>query len=278
MGTAQAELNLQSHGFAVAGYMVMATNPTDIAVPFPEADLLRLRVLVGPCRVRIRPGAGDAWAKGRYDDPTGLLPMNVTADSGQLTLSQSTTVAAPSRLTRAPLLDLEIGTARPYELSIQGGANETVVDLGGLPLTRLTLRHGAGKSDVDFSAPNPELMSSLDVAAGGVAMYLRNLGNANFAEMVVSGGAAQYRLDFEGQLRRPAQVRLNTGVAAIELRLPSATPARLRSQSVLGAMDVGDGFVTREGAYWNEAALAGREPSLQITVSSVFGSVKVRSS
>ena len=261
----------------MAGYVVMANNPIDISVPFAEAEQLRMRVLVGPCRVRIKPGAGDAWASGRYDDPTGLLPMNVTVDGGQLTLSQSTTMAAPSRLTRAPQLDLQIGTGRAYELSIQGGANETLADLGGLPLTRLTLRHGAGKSDIDFSAPNPEPMSSLDVAAGGVAMDMRHLANANFAEMVVSGGAAQYRLDFEGQLRRAAKVRLNTGVAAIELRLPSATPARVRSESVLGAMDVSDGFVTREGAFWNEAALAGREPSLQITVTSVFGSVKVRS-
>ena len=256
----------------------MASKSTDIAIPFPEADQLRLRILLGPCRVRIGPGASGAWASGRYDDPTGLLPLHVTADGGQLTLSQSTSMGTPSRLTRAPLLELEIGGGRPYELSIEGGANETVADLGGLPLTRLTLRHGAGKSDMDFSAPNPEEMSSFDVAAGGVAMDLRNLANANFTQMAVSGGAAQYRLDFGGELRRDAEVRLNTGVAAIELTVPAATAARLRSESVLGGLDVGDGFMTREGAFWNEAAVAGRQPSLTIAVTSVFGSVKVRSS
>ena len=256
----------------------MASKPTDIAIPFPEADQLRLRILLGPCRVRIGPGAAGAWACGRYDDRTGLLPLHVTADGGQLTLSQSTSMGTPSRLTRAPLLELVIGSGRPYELSIEGGANETVADLGGLPLTRLTLRHGAGKSDIDFSAPNPEEMSSFDVAAGGVAMDLRNLANANFAQMAVSGGAAQYRLDFGGELRRDGEVRLNTGVAAIELTVPAATAARLRSESVLGGLDVGDGFLTREGAFWNEAAVAGHEPSLLITVTSVFGSVKVRSS
>lgn len=255
----------------------MASNTREISIPFPEADQLRLRIAVGPCRVRIRPSAGDTWVSGSYDDPTGLLPLNVTADGGQVTLSQSTAMAAPSRLTRPPALDLDLGGGRPYELSIEGGANETVADLGALPLTRLTLRHGAGKTDVDISAPNPEPMTALDVAAGGVAMDMRNLANANFADMVVSGGAAQFRLDFGGQLRRDAEVRLNTGVASIELSLPAATAARLRSESVLGGLDVGDGFMTREGAYWNEAAVAGREPSLRITVTSVFGSVKVRS-
>jgi len=256
----------------------MASNPTDIAVPFPDADQLRLRILLGPCRVRIGPGATGNWASGRYDDPTGVLPLHVTAEAGQLTLSQSTTMGTPSKLTRAPHLELEVGRHRPYELSIEGGANETVADLGGLPLTRLTLRHGAGKTDIDFSAPNPEEMSSFDVAAGGVAMDLRNLANANFAHMVVSGGAAQYRLDFGGELRRDGEVRLNTGVAAIELIVPAGTATRLRSESVLGGLDVGDGFMTREGAFWNEAAVAARDPSLLITVISVFGSVKVRKS
>jgi hypothetical protein len=255
----------------------MPANRSEIAVPFPDAADLRLRIVLGPCRIRVRPGSGQSWASGTYDDPTGLLPLNVTSDGSHATLSQSTTMSTPSKVTAAPVMELQLGTARPYELTLEGGANETLADLGAVPLTRLTMRHGAGKSDIDFSAPNPGSMTSLDVAAGGVALDMRNLANANFAQMSVSGGAAQYRLDFGGQLRRDGEVRLNTGVAAIELLVPRATPARIRTESILGGLDVGDGFMTREGAYWNEAALAGGSPSLQITVTSVFGSVKIRS-
>jgi hypothetical protein len=108
-------------------------------------------------------------------------------------------------------------------------------------------------------------------------MDLRNLSNANFAEMAVSGGAAQYRIDFGGELRRDGEVKLNAGVASVDVHVPAANPARLRSESLLGALDVGDGFVTREGAYWNEAAAAGRLPLLRITINSVLGAVTVRS-
>ncbi|HXM57006.1 MAG TPA: hypothetical protein VOB72_16520, partial [Candidatus Dormibacteraeota bacterium] len=91
-----------------------------------------------------------------------------------------------------------------------------------------------------------------------------------------SGGAGQYRLDFGGELKRDAAVRLNTGVASVELRLPAGTAAQVRTETVLGSMDVGDGFVTREGGYWNEAAAAGRTPLIRIVVNSVLGSVSLR--
>jgi hypothetical protein len=228
--------------------------------------------------VRISAGAGPLWATGRYDDPTGVLPLQVTQEGAHGRISQTPSPRALPATARPPSLDLELGTARPYQLVIDGGANETVADLGGLPLTRLVFHHGAGRSDIDFSRPNPGEMTALEVAAGGVDMSLRNLANANFAEMTISGGAAQYRIDFGGELRRDGQVKLNAGVAAVEVRLPATTPVRLRSESILGSLDIGDGFVTREGAYWNEAAAAGRTPVLHIAVNSVLGAVTVRSS
>lgn len=256
----------------------MAISATPIDLAFPDRDdALELRIALGPCRVRIAAGTGPLWATGRYEDPTGLLPLQVTEEGGRGRISQAPTARSMPAAARPPSLDLQLGTGRPYQLVLDGGANETVADLGGLPLTRLVFHHGAGRSDVDFSRPNPAEMAVLEIAAGGVDMSLRNLANANFAEMTVSGGAAQYRLDFGGELRRDGEVKLNAGVAAVELRLPAATPARVRSESLLGALDVGDGFLTREGAYWNEAAAAGRTPVLRMAVSSVLGAVTVRS-
>lgn len=253
----------------------MATNVTPIDLPFPDADPLELRLALGPARVHITAGA-TGWASGRYEDPTGLLPLQVTQDAGRARIAQTPSARSRPSATRAPSLELALGAGRPYQLVIDGGANETIGDFGGLPLTRLTIHYGAGRADLDFSAPNPGQMTALDLSSGGVAMDLRNLANANFAEMVASGGAGQYRLDFGGELKRDAAVRLNTGVASVELRLPAGTAAQVRTETVLGSMDVGDGFVTREGGYWNEAAAAGRTPLIRIVVNSVLGSVSLR--
>lgn len=102
----------------------MPANRSEIAVPFPDATELRLRIVLGPCRLRVRPGSPQSWASGTYDDPTGLLPLNVTSDGSHATLSQSTTMSAPSKVTAAPVMELQLGTARPYELTFEGGANE----------------------------------------------------------------------------------------------------------------------------------------------------------
>ena len=40
-------------------------------------------------------------------------------------------------------------------------------------------------------------------------------------------------------------------------------------------LDVADGFMRKEGAYWNEAALAGKTPLLNIQVNLALGSLKV---
>jgi hypothetical protein len=254
----------------------MAIDVTPIDLPFPDDDPLELRIALGPCRVRIRPGA-TAWASGRYEDPTGLLPLQVTRDGGRARIAQAPTARSVPSSARPPALELELGAARAYQLVIDGGANETVADFGGLPLTRLVVHYGAGRADFDFSAPNPGEMTALDVSAGGAALEMRGLCNANFADMVVSGGAGQYRLDFGGRPRRDGEVRLNAGVASVELRLPATNAARVRAESVLGALDVGDGFVTREGAYWNEAGAAGGSPVLRVSVNSVLGSIALRS-
>jgi hypothetical protein len=45
--------------------------------------------------------------------------------------------------------------------------------------------------------------------------------------------------------------------------------------SVIGGLDVGDGFMKQEGAFWNMAALNGGQPLLSISASIVMGGVQV---
>jgi hypothetical protein len=45
-----------------------------------------------------------------------------------------------------PRYELRLGRQRPFALSIETGASEFDLDLGGIPLSRLTVRQGAGNS------------------------------------------------------------------------------------------------------------------------------------
>jgi hypothetical protein len=161
-------------------------------------------------------------------------------------------------------------------LSIDVGANESSYDLGGLPINRLLIKQGAGKAVFDFSAPNPQAMSLLDLKAGAIGIEMKNLANANFTEMSVEGGAAAYSFDFGGALQQNAHVRINAGMSSVEIRLAATSPAKITAETVLAGLSVGEGFTKKEGAFWNQAALAGGAPALEIHVNVAMGSLSFR--
>ena len=84
-------------------------------------------------------------------------------------------------------------------------------------------------------------MLSLGTGAGSVAV--KNIANANMAEMALEGGAASYAVDFGGKLQRSGHVRITSGVSSVTVTIPGTTAARLYSDSVLGSFNADEGFV-----------------------------------
>lgn len=254
-----------------------ARPPETIEVPYPAAGPLRLALAVGACRLAVRPGNAQPWVAGSYADPSGALPHRLVAEGGAVRLTQAARVAGVLGLLEGvPAFDLRLGTGQPFDLSVETGASESSLELGGVPLTGLVLRHGAGKLACRFSAPNPAEMARLEVEAGAVALEMTGLCNANLAEMRLQGGAASCLLDLGGELRRDGRVRISTGVTAVTLRVPAGTAVKIFADSVLGGVDVGDGFTKKEGAFWTEAAVAGRRPVLLVEARVTLGALEIR--
>jgi hypothetical protein len=251
---------------------------TTIDVAYPAAEDLLLRVAIGACRFRARPGEGDAWVAGTYHDPTDRRPTRIVEEEASVTITEEepSFERIPAVFGGVPRYELRLGRQRPFALSIETGASEFDLDLGGIPLTGLTVRQGAGKFELGFSAPNPEIMQVLEVSSGAAGIELENLANANFSEMRLSGGAAVYELDFGGTLSRDARVGVETGMSGVEVSVPASTAARVVSETTLGSVDVGDGFTKREGAFLTEGALGGRAPVLTIRVGVRLGSLRLR--
>lgn len=247
-----------------------------IDVPFPSAGALRLRIALGACRLRLAAGAGEPWLSGACSDPSGALPCKVEQEEGTVRLSQQVRASGVlGLLSGLPSVELALGRSRPFDLALESGASEVALDLGGVPLSRLAVKQGAGRLSCDFAEPNPEAMESLTVESGAAALELRNLGNAGFAEMTLQGGAAAYQLDFGGTLRRDARVAITTGVSMVRLHVPASTAARIAVEPAMGSLEVGDGFLKKEGAFWTEAAVAGRTPALSIAARVALGSLRI---
>ena len=256
----------------------MQTGETPINVAHPAAENLHLRIALGACRFKARPGEGDAWVAGTYHDPTDRRPPRILEEGASVTITEAepSFERIPAVLGGVPRYELGFGKGSPFALTIETGASEFDLDLGGVPLSRLMVRQGAGKFELDFSVPNPEPMELLEVSSGAAGIELANLANANFSEMRLSGGAAGYELEFGGTLLRDAQVSIETGLSGVELSVPAATAARVFAETTLGSVEVGDGFTKREGAFLTEGALSGDAPILAIRAGVRLGSLRLR--
>jgi hypothetical protein len=251
---------------------------TPIHVAYPAADDLHLRIALGACRLTAGSGGGEEWVAGTYHDPTENRPLRIIEEEAGATITeeQPSFGRIQAAFKGAPRYELEFGKKRPFALTIETGASDFDLDLGGVPLSRLVVRQGAGKFELEFSQPNPERMELLDVSSGAAEIELENLANANFSEMRLSGGAAGYDLDFGGTLSHDAEASIETGVSAVKVSVPVSTAARVATETTLGSVDVGDGFTTREGVFLTEPALSGGGPVLKIRAGVRLGSLQLR--
>jgi hypothetical protein len=251
---------------------------TPINVAYPTSDDLHLRIALGACRFKAEPGEGEAWVTDTCHDPTGKRAPRIVEEGRtvQITEPEPSWERIPAVFGGVPRYELVMGKGRPFALTIETGASEFDLNLGGVPLRSLMIRQGAGKFELDFSAPNPEPMQLLEVSSGAAGIELENLANAKFSEMRLSGGAAGYELDFGGTLSRDAEAKIEAGVSGVEIEIPASTAAKIVAETTLGSVDVGDGFTKREGAFWTEAGSAGIEPLLTIRAGVRLGALQLR--
>jgi hypothetical protein len=209
--------------------------PLDI--PFPETTPRRLHIAVGACKLIIKPleivegEIGQSWITGAYQGHIAALPIMVIQEAGTVTITQGQEWNEMLGLLEdVPTLELTLGKAVPYKLAVDTGASESDLDLGGLPLTNLTLKQGAGNIGVDFSVLNPVEMDRLFLSSGASGAEMRNLANSRANRMSLEGGAASYHLDFRGTLSREMAVNVSAAMSSVDLIIPSSTAARVNYQ------------------------------------------------
>ena len=94
----------------------------------------------------------------------------------------------------------------------------------------------------------------------------------------MNGGAAGYKFDFGGTLQRDARVSIVAGMSGVEIRVPGSTAAKIATETFLGGVDLGDGFMKQEGAFWTRAAVEGRTPVLSVHANVTLGGLVIQNS
>jgi hypothetical protein len=167
--------------------------------------------------------------------------------------------------------DLKLGKS-PTDLSINAGAYEGKIELGGVPLTRFSVRDGASKVRVNFDQPNPEKMSRFEYYTGASNVELSGLSNANFDELIFEGGAGSFKLDFSGKLQRDGYVNVVGGVNNIEITIPKGTPAVITLSGSLSNDNTEGTWTIHNKVYETE----GTGPKLTIDIENGVGNLILR--
>ncbi len=164
--------------------------------------------------------------------------------------------------------DLQLGDV-PVDLSINAGAYQAELELGGVPLRGLTVHDGASSTEVNFDDLNPEVMETLVYETGASSVKLNGLANANFEEMEFNGGAGSYELDFSGDLQRDASVRIVAGLSSLRVSVPAGTNVRVEVGGGLHDVDTQGSWSASGDVY----ETTGSGPLLTIEVDMGAGSI-----
>jgi hypothetical protein len=248
----------------------------DILVPYPtNTGDVSLEIAFGLGELTISPGAEEGLVQGTATYNVAEFKPKVVIEANSIRLQQG-----ERELTGLPTFgkdmvmewDLSLSDD-PMELVINGGANKTSAELGGLSFTKLVINQGAADSQVTFSELNQIKMESMEVNAGAANLDLIGLANSNITDQFIfKGGAGNYTLDFSGALQQDMQVTIEAGLGNVIIIIPDGVPANLTMQGALSNVNTSGGWEKIGNEYTQEGS--GFQITLKVTMGA--GNVDLR--
>jgi hypothetical protein len=250
------------------------TETEQISVPVPAGDNTVMSLSFGAGELNVQPGAQNKLVEGTAKYNVRELKPVVTVEGSRVKIETGRFDKGFSLPNFGGNMvntwDLKLGDA-PMSLKVNAGAYSGNYDLGGLSLKTLEVSDGAADSRLDFSAPNLVEMSSLRYETGASTVKLIGLANANFAEMTFRSGAGDYTLNFSGNLKRDAYVKIESGISQVTIIVPKGVQARVKFDGGLSNVDLSGTWEKSGNTYANP----GSGPTITIEVSMGAGNLRL---
>jgi hypothetical protein len=234
------------------------------------SDPAAVKIEMGGGTLNLR-GGTDMLVEGEINYNFYTLEPTVSRTDNQVTISQKTktTVSLP----QGKLIndwELQLGSM-PLALSINTGAYEGKLNLGGLSLTSLSIADGASSSRLFFDEPNAVPMTKFTYTTGASDVELHGLGNANVSEIRFSSGVGNYLLDFSGEDATGGDVSIKSGVSSLKIIIPANARAEVIINGELSDVDLTGTWTVENNRYF-----AGSEGALiRINIDMAVGSLQL---
>ena len=240
-----------------------------ITVTDPKSDETHLTLSFGAGKLTLSPGAKNLIDGTAIYNVKDLKPV-INKDGNNIEIKQGDFHSLPPLDEIKNEWKLQLSDA-PIDLTVQAGAYQGNLELGGLTLKNLTVKDGASNVDLSFQKPNQTQMSILRYETGASNVKLTGLANANFSTLTFSGGAGNYTLDFTGTLQRDAVVTIDSGLGDLSLVIPEKVNAAVTVESTAVNINHSSGW-SQNGQKYTQS---GSGPTLTIIVKMAAGNLVI---
>jgi len=171
-------------------------------------------------------------------------------------------------------LRLAFGNSIPLDLRVTTGVGDARLSLSGMKLSRIDFESGVGGAKMSAYKPNPIACEYIKLKNGVGAIEATGLGNLNFRELDFEGGVGGANLDFTGEWKQNADIRIQVGVGGVSVRIPREIGVKVEAEKhFLSGLQL-EGFNQKDSDYFSEnydkAAIR-----VSIRVSTGIGGLKI---
>ena len=219
------------------------TNAVSARVDY-AAGRLELKPAAGAVlyRANVRFDANRAEPVAHFDGATRVLSLGVHL--------RGTGFSGVGDQHDAGSMHAELSGAVPMDLSLDLGAVEADLQLGGLRLTDLSLRSGAADVAVRFDRPNPERLRTMTLQVGAAQVKLYDAANSGVSRINAEVGAGALTLDLGGVLLRDVDITATLAAGGLTLNVAPGDGVFVDERSLLGGFDK-EGFVKRADGWYS---------------------------
>jgi hypothetical protein len=148
-------------------------------------------------------------------------------------------------------LRLAFNDSVPLSLKVNAGVGDARLSLSGMKISRIEFESGVGGAKMSTYEPNPIPCEYVRLKNGVGGFDATGLGNLNFREFEFEGGVGGANLDFTGDWKRGADIRITVGVGGVSVRMPREIGVRVEAEKhFLSGLHL-EGFNQRDSVYYS---------------------------
>jgi hypothetical protein len=168
---------------------------------------------------------------------------------------------------------IQLSPQADLDLSLTIGAAKSLVDLGGLRLSSLTVETGASQTEVRFSKRNAMRCTTAAFRAGVAELTVLGLGHSQCDRVTFDGGMGSVVLDYSGEWGGDMDLEATLAVGGLTLRIPRTVGVIITTEQFLASFQP-VGF-SRQGNRYISTNNATANRHLTVALTTSLGGVTV---